>query len=66
MSRKVSDCRKYPNSTCSLTIAGEEDEVMDAAVQHAVSKHGEKDSPQLRDEVFRKFEAELRAHFRAD
>lgn len=46
--RKAIDCRKMPNSTCSLRIAGTEDEVMAAGVQHAISAHGEMDGPELR------------------
>lgn len=49
MARKVIDCREYPSRTnCSLTITGEEEEVMRAAVDHAVSVHGEEDTPELR------------------
>jgi predicted small metal-binding protein len=49
MSRKMIDCRKVPSEkNCSLTIAGTEDEVLDAAVAHAVSAHGHDDSPELR------------------
>ena len=40
--RKVIDCRLYPSSekNCSLSIAGTEDEVLEAAVYHATAKHG--------------------------
>jgi predicted small metal-binding protein len=49
MQRKMVDCRKVPSEiNCSLTIAGTEDEVLDAAVAHAVSKHGDEDTPELR------------------
>jgi predicted small metal-binding protein len=49
MSRKIADCRDYPSDiNCSLTIAGEEDEVVTAAVQHAVSAHGHEDNAELR------------------
>lgn len=52
MARKTMDCRKMPSaSNCSLTISGEENEVVKAATEHAVSVHGEKDSPQLRDSL---------------
>ncbi len=52
MARKTMDCRETPSaSNCSLTISGEEDEVIKAATQHAVAVHGEKDTPQLRDEL---------------
>ncbi|GAB2652370.1 DUF1059 domain-containing protein [Saccharopolyspora gloriosae] len=49
MTRKVADCRKYPSEVgCTLTISGEEDEVVQAAVAHAVAVHGHEDTPQLR------------------
>lgn len=52
MSRKVADCREFPSeSNCSLTISGEEDEVLRAAAEHAVSVHGHTDGPQLRAEL---------------
>jgi predicted small metal-binding protein len=44
------DCRKAPSeSGCTLTIAGEEEEVLEAATAHAVAKHGHADSPELRE-----------------
>ncbi len=50
--RKVADCRKIPNVVgCTLTISGKEDEVVKTATEHAVSTHGEKDTPQLREEI---------------
>jgi predicted small metal-binding protein len=36
---------------CSLTIAGREDEVLRAAVEHAVSSHGHQDTPELREGI---------------
>lgn len=52
MARKVADCRKYPSEmNCSLTIAGEEEEVVAAAAEHAVSVHGHDDTPELRTEI---------------
>jgi predicted small metal-binding protein len=49
MSRKVADCRDYPSeSNCTLTISGEEDEVMLAATQHAMSVHGHDNSAEVR------------------
>jgi predicted small metal-binding protein len=36
---------------CTLTIAGEEDEVLDAAAQHAASAHGHRDTQELRDQI---------------
>ncbi len=50
MSRKMIDCRKVPSEIgCTLTIAGTEDEVLDAAAAHAVAKHGHEDSAELRE-----------------
>ncbi|MCX0245701.1 DUF1059 domain-containing protein [Streptomyces drozdowiczii] len=52
MTRKIADCRKYPSEmNCSLTIAGEEEEVVRAASEHAVSVHQHTDSPELREQV---------------
>ncbi|MGC4949912.1 DUF1059 domain-containing protein [Streptomyces sp. DT224] len=52
MTRKIADCRKYPSEThCSLTIAGEEEEVVRAASEHAVSVHQHTDGPELREQV---------------
>jgi len=49
MSRKVADCRDFPSEIgCTLTISGEEDEVVTAAVQHAVAVHGHEDNSELR------------------
>lgn len=47
--RKTADCRTIPSdSGCTLTISGEEDEVLRAAAEHAVSVHGHVDGPELR------------------
>jgi hypothetical protein len=47
--RKVMDCREYPSETkCTLTITGEEEEVVRAAIEHGVSVHGETDTPEFR------------------
>ena len=52
MSRKVADCRDFPSdSGCTLKISGEEDEVVRAASEHAISVHGHEDTPALRDEI---------------
>lgn len=45
--RKYIDCREQPKSTCSLRLSGTEKEVLEAAKQHAISAHGEKDSREL-------------------
>jgi predicted small metal-binding protein len=49
MARMMADCRSMPSDTnCSLTIAGEPDEVVDAAMAHAVDKHGHQDTAEDR------------------
>ena len=55
MARKMIDCRSIPNDIgCTLTIAGEEGEVLDAAVAHAVDKHGHPSAtPELREQLRR-------------
>lgn len=50
--RKFVDCRDYPSEkNCSLRISGTENEVLDAAVQHAVSAHGHENSSELREQI---------------
>jgi predicted small metal-binding protein len=50
--RKSIDCRDYPSEkNCSLKISGTEEEVLDAAVQHAVSAHGHENSSELRQHI---------------
>jgi predicted small metal-binding protein len=52
MSRKMIDCRAVPSDIgCTLTIAGREDEVLDAAVAHAVAVHGHQQSHELREQL---------------
>lgn len=47
--RMVADCRDMPSdSGCTLTIVGEEDEVLEAAAQHAVAVHDHADGEELR------------------
>jgi len=53
MSRKYIDCREYPSDmNCSVTISADSDkELLEAAVQHAVSVHQHKDTPELRTQL---------------
>lgn len=52
MPRKIVDCRDTPSeSGCTLTLTGEEAEVLDAACAHAVAVHGHPDGPELRDAI---------------
>ena len=49
MARKIADCRRFESeSNCSLTIIGEEDEVIAIAAQHAATVHGHQDTAELR------------------
>jgi len=62
MARKIVDCRDFPSETrCTLTIAGEEDEVVRAATLHAVHVHGHEDSPELRETIRRSLQDERAA-----
>jgi predicted small metal-binding protein len=48
----MADCRRFESeSNCSLTIIGDEEEVVRAAAEHSVSVHGHEDTPQLREDV---------------
>lgn len=52
MGRVMADCRRWPSdSNCSLTLIGEEDEVIRAAAEHAASVHGHEDTPELREQI---------------
>ena len=45
-------CRDYPSEkNCSLKTSGREDEVVEAAVQHAVSLHGHENTLELREQL---------------
>jgi hypothetical protein len=48
----MADCRRFESeSNCTLTIIGEENEVVNAAAEHAVSVHGHEDTPELRGQI---------------
>lgn len=52
MARKMADCRRFESeSNCTLTIIGDEDEVMQTAMQHAVTVHGHTDTPETREQL---------------
>ena len=62
MSRKIMDCRDVPSdSKCSLTIAGEEAEVVRAAALHAADVHGHTDTPDFREQIRRALKDEAKA-----
>ncbi|MBU9577394.1 DUF1059 domain-containing protein [Ralstonia mannitolilytica] len=50
MGRRYIDCRAFPSETnCSVAISADSDaELLEAAVQHAVSVHKHADTPELR------------------
>ncbi len=50
--RKSIDCRDHPSDRgCTLRLEGTEDEVLDAAVSHAITQHGHTDNPELREQI---------------
>jgi len=50
--RKSIDCREYPSEGgCTLRIEGTEEEVLEAAVNHAITRHGHTDNPELREQL---------------
>ena len=52
MTRKSIDCRDYPDDTgCTLYLAGEEEHVLRAAVEHAASMHGKETTPEFREQL---------------
>jgi predicted small metal-binding protein len=52
MARKVFDCRDWPGD-CTLTISGDEDDVVEAQALHVVHVHGQQDDGRLRDLIRR-------------
>lgn len=57
MTRKFIDCREFPSDThCSVAISADsEEELLQVAVEHAVSVHHHKDSPELREQLSQLF-----------
>ena len=53
MARKYIDCREFPSEmNCTIAISADsEEELLEAAVQHAVSVHGHTDNPEFRNEL---------------
>lgn len=50
--RKAIDCRDHPSeNNCSLRISGTEEEVLDAAMHHAILAHGHENSKELREQL---------------
>ena len=53
MARMYIDCREYPSEmNCTVAISADsKEELIDAAVQHAVTVHRHQDTPELRSEI---------------
>ena len=53
MTRKYVDCREFPSDmNCTVALSADSDEeLLDAAVQHAVSVHQHEDTPELRTQL---------------
>jgi Protein of unknown function (DUF1059) len=50
--RKIIDCRWFPTEKpCDIAISGNEEDVLNIAVQHAVQSHGHPNTPELREEL---------------
>jgi predicted small metal-binding protein len=62
MNRIYIDCREYPSDIgCTVAIAADTDEeLLEAAVQHAVSVHGHEDTPELRRQLTTMFREDRR------
>ena len=62
MNRKYIDCRNYPSDIgCTVAISADTDEeLLEAAVQHAVTVHGHEDTPELRQQLTSLFKEERR------
>lgn len=53
MARKYIDCREFPSEMkCTVAISADSDEeLVEAAVQHAIAVHGEHDTAAFRGEI---------------
>ena len=53
MARRYIDCREYPSeSKCTVALSADsDDELLEAAVQHAVQVHGHSDSADFRQQL---------------
>ncbi|QCM10858.1 DUF1059 domain-containing protein [Agrobacterium tumefaciens] len=59
MARQYIDCREFPSdSKCTIAISADTpEELMEAAVQHAVAVHGAEDTAEFREEIRRSMHA---------
>ena len=53
MARKHIDCRAFPSeSKCTVAISADsEKELLEIALQHAITVHGHKDTPEFRSQL---------------
>lgn len=53
MTRKYIDCRAYPSEmNCTVALSADsEKELLEAAVQHAVTVHGHRDTSELQQQL---------------
>jgi predicted small metal-binding protein len=60
MGRVVVDCREYPSEmNCSISIAADtKEELLEAAVQHAVAVHSHEDTPEFREQLTKAIKSE--------
>ena len=46
------DCREWPSETnCDMVMCGSEEHLVEASSIHAISAHGEEDTPELREQT---------------
>ncbi len=57
MARKYIDCREYPSEmNCTVVLCADtEEELLEAAVQHAVAVHKHQDTPEFRQQLKQMF-----------
>jgi predicted small metal-binding protein len=60
MPRMYVDCREYPSDmNCTVAISADtKEELVQAAVQHAVAVHGHQDSAELREQLGKMIKAQ--------
>ena len=61
MERYIMDCRDFPSEElkCSVAISADsKEELLGAAIQHAVTVHGYEDSPEVREALTKGFKVE--------
>jgi len=53
MARQTLDCRNFPSEkNCTVAISADtHEELLDAAVAHAVASHGHENTPELRAQI---------------